>query len=119
MYTALVTAEALGTSGKARVTDLGLNNNNPYSPAYAVYEDGVPQRVILINHLTDPNGGANYTANIAIGGGNTGQAIAIPTSVTVKQVVHIFNAHILMPNTADIYSLLLLLISGISLGRAK
>jgi hypothetical protein len=84
MYAALATAEALGTTGKARVMDLNLNNGNNFSPGYAIYEDGAPTRVVLINFLTDATGGASYTANIAIGGGDTGTPGSTPATVVVK-----------------------------------
>lgn len=64
--------------------DLFLNNNNNYSPGYAIYEDGVPQRLVLINYLTDASGAANYTAYISIGGNSTNTAAETPASVTVK-----------------------------------
>jgi hypothetical protein len=78
MYTALVTAEAFGLSNKSQVVDLGVNNNNKYSPGYGIYEDGVPQRVVLFNFLTDPSGNSNYTAQISIAGQS------VPSTVTVK-----------------------------------
>lgn len=80
----MVVAEALGTSGKAQVVDLFLNNNNNFSPGYGVYENGNPERVVLINYLTDPSGASNYTAYISVGGNNTGTTGATPSSVQVK-----------------------------------
>jgi len=66
---------------------LFLNNNDQYTPGYAIYENGNPTRVVLINYLTDASGAHNYTANIAIGGGTTGQAAATPFSVQVKYLL--------------------------------
>ncbi len=83
----MLIAEAFGTSGASQVVDLFLNNNDQYTPGYAIYENGNPTRVVLINYLTDPSGAHNYTANIAIGGGTTGQAAATPFSVQVKYLL--------------------------------
>jgi hypothetical protein len=85
MYSALVTAEAFGLTNKSQVVDLQLNLNNQYSPGYAIYEDGQPQRVLLVNYLSDNGTGqANYTAWISVGGNQTGQPGATPASVKVK-----------------------------------
>lgn len=86
-YAHMVIAEALGTSGAAQIVDLFLNNNDQYTPGYAIYENGNPTRVVLINYLTDASGAHNYTANIAIGGGTTGQAEATPLTVQVKYLL--------------------------------
>jgi len=83
-YSALVTAEALGRNNKSQVLDLGLNANSDNTPGYAIYEDGVPQRLVLINYLTDSSGANNYTAYISVGGNQTGQTATTPSSVTVK-----------------------------------
>jgi hypothetical protein len=65
--------------------DLLLNNNNQYSPGYAIYEDDQPSKVILINYLSDnATGQANYTAFISVGGNQTGQPVATPAKVKVK-----------------------------------
>ena len=85
MYSSLVTAEAIGQSGKAQIIDLLLNNVNERSPGYAIYEDGIPTKVLLINYLSDNGSGiANYTAYISVGGNYTGQPPATPSSVKVK-----------------------------------
>jgi len=86
-YAHMLIAEAFGTSGASQVVDLFLNNNDQYTPGYAIYENGNPTRVVLINYLTDASGAHNYTANIAIGGGTTGQAAATPFSVQVKYLL--------------------------------
>lgn len=86
-YASLIVAETLGSSNVAQVIDLGANANNIYTPAYAIYENGNPMRVALFNFITDPSGASNYTAQIAVGGGNTGQANASPTSVAVRYFV--------------------------------
>ncbi|TDL24311.1 hypothetical protein BD410DRAFT_745703 [Rickenella mellea] len=86
-YSGLVVAEALGNSGQARVVDLFLNNNNNFSPGYAIYENGNPQRVVLINYLTDPSGASNYTAYISVGGNATNTPGGTPSSVLVKYLL--------------------------------
>jgi len=77
-------AETLGPSGTARVRDLDANNNNEHTPAYAIYENSIPVRVLLFNFITDPSGGNTLTVNIAIGGGQSGQGNGTPAEVKVK-----------------------------------
>lgn len=87
-YAALFAAEAFTQSGKAQVVDLLLNQANDFSPGYAIYEDGQPSRVVLINYLSDNgDGSANYTAYISVGGNSTGQANATPDHVKVKYLL--------------------------------
>ncbi len=43
-------------------------------------------RVVLINYVSDP-GASDYTAIIAVGGGNSGQPAATPASVRVKYLL--------------------------------
>ncbi|KZP07019.1 glycoside hydrolase family 79 protein [Athelia psychrophila] len=68
-YANLIMAEALGPSNTAQVVDLQANNFNNHTPAYAIYENGIPARVALFNYLTDPSGANTYTASIGISGG--------------------------------------------------
>ncbi|KAH8118971.1 hypothetical protein DFH11DRAFT_1562225 [Phellopilus nigrolimitatus] len=86
-YSSLVVAEALGTSGQAQIVDLYLNNNAALTPGYVVYEAGTPQRVVLMNYVTDSSGASNYTAYISIGGNQTGTPGATPASVQVKYLL--------------------------------
>jgi hypothetical protein len=65
-YAALVTAEAIGSSGKAQVQDIFPNNGNEFTPGYAIYEDGQPVRVALLNYINDPSGANNYQASISV-----------------------------------------------------
>lgn len=76
-YSTLVTAETLGPTNTAQVVDLQANSGNIFTPAYAIYENGVPARVALFNFMTDPSGANTYTATIQI----TGATLA---SVQVK-----------------------------------
>ncbi|OBZ69575.1 Beta-glucuronidase [Grifola frondosa] len=68
-YSVVAMAEALGSSNTSRVLDLNANTANPYTPAYAIYENGVLARLVLFNYMTDPSGAAAYTATISVGGG--------------------------------------------------
>lgn len=83
-YSAIVVAEAIGPSGNAQVIDLGANNQDPNTPAYAVYENGQPVRMVLVNFIDDASGNSDVTAAISVGGGQTGVAGATPASVKVK-----------------------------------
>ncbi|EJD52125.1 hypothetical protein AURDEDRAFT_111590 [Auricularia subglabra TFB-10046 SS5] len=64
MYTIVAMAEALGKTGTARVADLRANNDNPYTPAYMVYENNQPARLVLLNYMSDPTGGHDYTVRV-------------------------------------------------------
>lgn len=83
-YTALVMAEVMGASNKSQILDLNANSNNTFTPAYGIYEDGKPERVALINFVTDASGASDITASISVGGGITGQPNATPRQVKVK-----------------------------------
>lgn len=83
-YSAVVVAEAIGASNASQVQDLGANNGDPNTPAYAIYENGQPVRVLLVNFIDDPSGSSDVTAGISIGGGQTGASGATPASVKVK-----------------------------------
>ncbi|KZV79252.1 hypothetical protein EXIGLDRAFT_476338 [Exidia glandulosa HHB12029] len=65
MYSILAVAEALGTSGKARVADLGLNAASNYTPGYVIYENNQPARLLFINFMSDPSGAHDYTVRVA------------------------------------------------------
>ncbi|KAG2065347.1 glycoside hydrolase family 79 protein [Suillus decipiens] len=79
-YSALVVAEALGSSNVAQVLDLQANGGNDFTPGYAIYENGQPVRVALTNFITDPSGNSDYTASISIGG-------TVPAQVKVKYLL--------------------------------
>ncbi|KAJ3782529.1 glycoside hydrolase family 79 protein [Lentinula aff. detonsa] len=80
-YSTLAMAETIGPSNNSRILDLGANNGNIYTPAYAVYENNDPVRVALYNYITDSSGGSDYTASISISGGQ------MPSQVRVKYLV--------------------------------
>ena len=46
----------------------------------------VPERLLLINYVSNP-GASDYTAVIAIGGGQTGLPAITPASVKVKYLL--------------------------------
>lgn len=77
-------AEALGTTGTAQVVDLAANGGNEYTPAYAIYENGRPARVLVTNFVNDPSGASAITVGIQVGGGDTGQPASSPGRVWVK-----------------------------------
>jgi len=52
--------------------------------AYAIYKNGYPVKVVLVNFVMDLSGNTDYTATISIGGGQTGQPNATPAQVKVK-----------------------------------
>ncbi|KAB5589021.1 hypothetical protein CTheo_7533 [Ceratobasidium theobromae] len=85
-YSALVTAEAFGSTGNSQIVDLTMNNNNDFTPGYAIYENGNPTKVVLFNYITDASGNSDYTARISVGGGNTGQPGATPSSIKVRRL---------------------------------
>lgn len=86
-YAQIVAAEALGKSGNARVIDLMLDNNSANRAGYAIYENGVASRLLLVNYVQPAVAGSNandYLATFAIGGGQTGLPAITAASVKVK-----------------------------------
>lgn len=80
----LMVTETIGASNVSQVIDLNMNNS-PFTPGYAIYENGSPARVLMINFMDDGGTGtAAYTGYIHIGGQNTGAADTTPSSVTVR-----------------------------------
>jgi len=76
-YSTLAVTEALGSSNKSQVLDLGANGNNEFTPAYGIYEDGQPTRVVLINYMTAANGGADLTVNLQMPQGMATNAVTV------------------------------------------
>ncbi|KZV95698.1 hypothetical protein EXIGLDRAFT_834178 [Exidia glandulosa HHB12029] len=64
MYSIVAMAEALGKTGTARVADLKANGDNPYTPAYTIYENNQPARMVFLNYMSDPTGAHDYTVRI-------------------------------------------------------
>jgi len=79
--------EVLGRSNQSQVIDLGVNNGEPLTPGYAIYENGTPMRVALFNYLDDASGAHDLRVAISIGGGETEQPASTPSSVRVKYLL--------------------------------
>ncbi|KAI0791078.1 glycoside hydrolase family 79 protein [Abortiporus biennis] len=86
-YSALVMAEALGSSNQSQVVDLQMNSNNPYTPGYAIYENGKLARLTFINYINDPSGANTYTATISVGGQQFGENNSTPQTLMVKYLL--------------------------------
>ncbi|KAG1853924.1 glycoside hydrolase family 79 protein [Suillus subalutaceus] len=86
-YSTIVVAEAFGPSGNAQIIDLQANTDNMFTPAYAIYENGAPVRLVLLNYVSDPSGASDYTTTISIGGSAIGQSNATPAQIQVKYLV--------------------------------
>lgn len=84
VYANIFVAEAMGSNNASQVVDLFSNSNSNYTPGYAIYENGNPVKVVLINYMNDPTGASDYTTNIMIGGGTTGSPSTTPSSVQVR-----------------------------------
>ncbi|KAG9004449.1 hypothetical protein FRB90_010885, partial [Tulasnella sp. 427] len=84
-YAQLIAAEALGKSGNARVIDLGIDNNADDRAGYAIYENGVASRLVLVNYVQPTTPNANdFVATFAVGGGQTGLPAKTPATIKVK-----------------------------------
>jgi hypothetical protein len=55
-----------------------------FTPAYAIFENGAPVRLVLLNYVSDPSGASDYTATISIGGSAINQDNATPAQIQVK-----------------------------------
>ena len=55
-----------------------MNSANEFTPGYAIYDGGSLSRLAFFNYVTDPSGGAAYTAAVTVSGGT------VPASVSVK-----------------------------------
>ncbi len=92
-YSALVVAEAFGSSNVSRIVDLNPNNGNIYTPGYGIYENGSPSRVVLFNYVSDSSGANNYNAVISINGsslpsGNVTVRYLTASSVAEKDQIY-------------------------------
>ena len=76
-YSALVMAEALGQSNTTQIYDLGANNNNIYSPGYAIYEHGKINRVLLFNYVTDGTGASDLNVDLNFAGTGVGSSVQV------------------------------------------
>lgn len=91
-YSSIFVAEALGSSGGAQLVDLTNTLTSPsdtttppatsiYTPAYAVYENGAPARLVVLNFVTDASGSSTIQFTFGLGGGS------VPGSVQVKYLL--------------------------------
>ncbi|KAF5329457.1 hypothetical protein D9619_009103 [Psilocybe cf. subviscida] len=81
-YSALVMAEAIGASNNSQVLDLAANNNNIFSPAYAIYEGGNLARVLLFNYVSDPTGASDISVALSLASGGS-----MPGQIQVKHLL--------------------------------
>lgn len=86
-YVVLAMTEVLGRSNQSQVIDLGANNGDQSTPAYAIYENGTPMRVALFNYLDDASGAHDLKVAISIGGEEAEQPASVPSSVRVKYLL--------------------------------
>ena len=80
-YSALVMAEALGSSNTTQIVDLLPNNANIYTPAYSIYVGGTLARILLFNYVSDPSGASDLTVQLNLGGAGGSPG---PSQVKVK-----------------------------------
>ena len=83
-YSSVFVAEVMGKSNTTRIKDMGANNGNVYTPAYAVFENGQFSKMAMINYMTDPSGAHDYVATVNVGGQDWGEESGVPAQVKVK-----------------------------------
>jgi len=76
-YSAIVLAEAFGTSNTSRVMDLNPNGGNEYTPAYAIYEYGALSKVAVFNYVDDRSGASNLSITLAVQGGSLSSTVKV------------------------------------------
>ena len=86
-YATLAMTEIMGRNNQSQVLWLNVNEGNPSTPGYAIYENGTPMKVALFNFLNDPSGAHDLNVAIFIGGGGSGQPAGTPPSVRVKYLL--------------------------------
>ena len=77
-YSALVMAEAFGTTHTSRTIDLWGNAANLYTPSYAIYENDALSKIALFNYVDDRTGASGINVAITVQGGT------VPENVKVK-----------------------------------
>lgn len=78
-YSTLVVSEAFGSSNNSQIVDLNANDGSIWTPSYAIYDNGAPARLVLINFLTDPSGASNMQVTVSVPGA--------PSEVYVKYLL--------------------------------
>jgi len=86
-YATLAMTEIMGRSNQSQVLWLNVNNGDPSTPGYAIYENGTPMKVALFNFLNDRSGAHDLSVAISVGGGETGRPTSTPASVRVKYLL--------------------------------
>jgi len=92
-------AEMLGNSKTAQIVDLGANweiggtggnwaNGSVYTPAYAVYERGVPMRLGLFNFVSDPSGASDIVVNVSVPTGPAEVQVKYLSASSVSQTAN-------------------------------
>lgn len=78
-YSTLLVAEIFGQSNSSRISDLNVQGDAHVDlhPAYAVYEDDAPSRVVLFNFASDPSGASTYQATLSIPNGNLANTVHV------------------------------------------
>jgi hypothetical protein len=75
-------AEAFGSSNVSKIVDLtpsaDVDGNSIYHPAYAVYENDAPSRVVLFNYVNDESGASDLQYSLSLANGQ------LPASVSVR-----------------------------------
>ena len=78
----LAVAEIFGKSNVSQIVD--TSNNGPYSPSYAVYDNGKIDKLVFINFVNDATGAHDVVGTFSINGGT------VPGQVYVKCVSSFF-----------------------------
>ena len=76
-YATIIIAEALGTTNTSQVVDLFGNNNNDFTPSYAIYENGQLSKVAIFNYVDDQTGASDSQVTLSVPAG-------VPSTVQVK-----------------------------------
>ncbi|WWD17633.1 hypothetical protein CI109_102074 [Kwoniella shandongensis] len=75
-YSTLLISEAFGQSNVSRVVDMtpstDVDANAIFHPAYAVYENDAPSRVVLFNYIDDATGANDLSTTITLSGATLG-----------------------------------------------
>ena len=76
-YAALVVAETFGQSNASQIVDLEIDYGNIYHPAYAIYENGNPTRLVLFNYVSDPTGASDYQASVTLENAQISSSVSV------------------------------------------
>lgn len=88
-YSSIFVAEALGPTGDAQLVDLTSFITSPsvtsdtapptsiYTPVYAIYEHGVPMRLVAFNFVTDTSGSSTVQFQFRLAGGEVSSSVQV------------------------------------------